>query len=658
MEFEVKARDGLARIGELKTAHGVLSTPALLPVVNPNLREVPPSELRDTFGFKALITNAYIIRRSPELRQRALKEGLHALLGFDGPIMTDSGTFQQHIYGEVSATNEEILRFQFDIGTDIATPLDLFTEPDESEAKARADWAETFKRYGEAFKLEAARRPTLACAVQGGSHIKVRAEAAQALGSLPPCVHPIGGIVPIMEGERYPLLADVIATSKAGLPPSRPVHLFGAGHPLVIPMAVMLGCDLFDSSSYAKYAKDGRMLYPDGTRSLADLVEHPCSCPVCSRHSPNELRAMEEKERTGQLARHNLYVLSGEIRGARQAVREESIAELAESRARANPRLFEALRRLAQYGDLLEGAEPVSRARAVRYFDSTSAVRPIVERTRQRVLDRLPAAQGAFAVLLRPKGTPYARRLPHGLAKARLKAHIPLVFETIWGPVPEELDEAWPFSQTVAPEVWDGESASRVACAVESYARTHEGLQLIRYADAALPLIAERFTGAPRSEAQEGAARVEATLRYEFGEAAAKMLEGRAVEVTRSRRTRKIRTVMVEGEHALSMRAYDGLLTLTFVGGARLKATLPAPARRVQVEDDTAPFNAQGRSVFSKFVAAADPSLRPGDEVLVVDSRDHLAAVGRLLLSPPEIKSFKFGVAVQVREGAKSPAPA
>jgi 7-cyano-7-deazaguanine tRNA-ribosyltransferase len=455
-----------------------------------------------------------------------------------------------------------------------------------------------------------------------------------------------------MEGSRYPLLTDVIATAKGALNPSRPVHLFGAGHPLVIPMAVLLGCDLFDSSSYAKYAKDGRMLYPDGTRSLADLVENPCPCPVCSRHTPAEMRSLEGGERYRALLRHNLHVLAGEMRRVRQAIREESVWELAEERARTNPHVFEAFRRIALHADLLEEAEPVSRMRAVRYFDATSAIRPLVERTRQRVVDRAPMHAGQ-AVLVRPRGTPYTKRVPAGLAQARKEAAVHVVFETVWGPVPEHLDECFPFSQTVAPDALDAESASRISRATEAFARAHPGSKLLRYEDARLPEIRATFAGPPASAAAEDRARVEAILCYQFGREAAGAVRDRELVVERSPRTGKIRRVLVEGTHAFSMRAHDGLFSLTFAGGRILERALPPPRHRVAVDPETAPFNAEGRSVFSKFVRSMDPALRPGEEVLVTDGAN-LVAVGQVLLTAREAQAFHHGVAVHVREGSKS----
>src|SRR5665811_615727 len=89
--FEITHKDVFGRIGKLDTPHGPIETPALLPVVNPNAALVAPEEMRQ-FGATALITNAYIIYRNPRLKEAALSRGIHQLLGFDGPIMTDSGS--------------------------------------------------------------------------------------------------------------------------------------------------------------------------------------------------------------------------------------------------------------------------------------------------------------------------------------------------------------------------------------------------------------------------------------------------------------------------------------------------------------------------------------------------------------------------------------
>jgi len=151
--FEIRQRDGLARIGRLTTPHGALETPTLLPVVNPRKLTLKPAEIRDC-GATGLITNSYIISRHDELRERALADGVHALLGWDGPLMTDSGTFQSHVYGDIEVEPQAIVEFQRDIGSDIGTVLDVFTEPEFDADRAEAELAETQTRIAAAVPLK------------------------------------------------------------------------------------------------------------------------------------------------------------------------------------------------------------------------------------------------------------------------------------------------------------------------------------------------------------------------------------------------------------------------------------------------------------------------------------------------------------------------
>ena len=234
-----------------------------MPVINPNIQLIPPREMRN-FGAEILITNSYIIYRKEELKNVALEKGLHGLLGFDGPIMTDSGSFQLSVYGSVEVTNEEILGFQQKIGSDIIVPLDIPTPPDVHYRRAEEELSVTAER------LEAARKfiqgeQLLAGPVQGSTYPELREKAASHLKDLNFEVYPLGAVVPLMETYRYAELVDVIAASKKGLSPASPVHLFGAGHPMMFALAVALGCDLFDSAAYALYAKDGRYITVNGT---------------------------------------------------------------------------------------------------------------------------------------------------------------------------------------------------------------------------------------------------------------------------------------------------------------------------------------------------------------------------------------------------------
>ncbi|NLM02846.1 MAG: tRNA-guanine transglycosylase, partial [Methanothermobacter wolfeii] len=94
--FEIRSKDNLGRTGVLKTEHGEVRTPALMPVIHPGKQTIDVKR----FGAEIVITNAYIIYRNPELRDEALRRGVHGLINFDGPVMTDSGSFQLSEYGD------------------------------------------------------------------------------------------------------------------------------------------------------------------------------------------------------------------------------------------------------------------------------------------------------------------------------------------------------------------------------------------------------------------------------------------------------------------------------------------------------------------------------------------------------------------------------
>ncbi|MFZ1315856.1 tRNA-guanine transglycosylase, partial [Methanothrix sp.] len=136
--FEILHKDLAGRIGRLSTPHGNVETPLLMPVVNPHLPLIPPEELA-LMGAGMIITNSYIINQDQELRIKAIERGLHDLLGFSGPIMTDSGAFQLSVYGDIDVLPLEILDFQFAIKSDISVPLDIPTPPDVSRERAELE---------------------------------------------------------------------------------------------------------------------------------------------------------------------------------------------------------------------------------------------------------------------------------------------------------------------------------------------------------------------------------------------------------------------------------------------------------------------------------------------------------------------------------------
>jgi len=645
MTFELKERDASGRICKFTTKHGTVTTPTLLPVINPNKMLISPQEMKQRFGTEIIITNSYIIHKEERLRLQALDQGVHRLVDFDGPIMTDSGTFQSYIYGDVMIDPLEIVRFQRDIGSDIGTILDVFGTPQQTKTEAQRGVAETVKRAKASIPEK--NDMLLACTIQGSVYPSLREQCARKLSTLDADFFPIGGVVPLMENQRYADLVRCILASKRGLDPSKPVHLFGAGHPLVFPLAVALGCDFFDSSAYAKYAADGRLIFPWGTEKLEELSELPCCCPVCSRFTASELKTLETKERTLQLALHNLYVSYAEIKKIRAAINGGWLWELVEQQATANPMMLDALRVLQTPKNLawLEQQEPTSKKTALFYTGPHTIHRPTLYRYHTRLFHRYQFVYKTTVVLPESR-KPYSTWYSAEMQSLLRKMNVHFIVRSHLGPVPIELDEMYPLAQSVFPEKLGQETESYVKDLTEKFLR---GRKTVEFKDAKKKLSAKISQG---EIVDLDKRRISAVVEMQFGKGAAKALFSGNVTILKSKKTGKIRTVMCDGEHILSMRAEDGLFTLKRAGGSRLLRRFKCPRLRVMILDDAVPFVREGKSVFPQFVKDCDPALRPYDECLIVDKKDALIAIGRVLLNRTEMQTFRHGVAVKTREAA------
>ncbi|MDR9430945.1 MAG: tRNA guanosine(15) transglycosylase TgtA [Natronomonas sp.] len=383
--FEIRDADGAGRIGELTVPRAgvTVETPALLPVINPHLRTVEPATLESAFGAEILITNGYILYKSKEFRERALSEGLDELYDFSGAIMTDSGSFQLSEYGEITVRNAEILEFQRDIGSHIGTPIDIPTPPGVSHERAESELETTKARLDAAESVDVGEMLVNA-PIQGSTYPDLRESAASHAYGTSLDVFPVGAVVPLMNGYRYAEMVDVVRAAKRGLGADAPVHLFGAGHPMMFALAVAAGCDLFDSAAYALYARDGRYLTVAGTDHLDDLDYFPCSCPVCADRTPETLRSLPAARREELLARHNLHVSYRELRTVKQAVREGNLFELLERRARNHPAMVDGYRALLDDSAALERVDPVSKG-SFFYLSTDSARRPEVRRHHDRL---------------------------------------------------------------------------------------------------------------------------------------------------------------------------------------------------------------------------------------------------------------------------------
>ena len=656
--FEIKAKDNMGRVGVLKTKHGDVKTPALMPVIHPRKQAIDVAK----YGADIVITNAYLIYKDEELKQKAIDEGLHKLINFDGPIMTDSGSFQLSVYGDVEITNKEVIEFQELIKTDIGTSLDIPTAPFVEREKAENDLKITLERAKEAvdYKKEQDMEMLLNSVVQGSTFLDLRCECARELSKLDADLYPIGAVVPLMESYHYKDLVDVVMNSMVELSDTTPRHLMGAGHPMIFALCVAMGCDLFDSAAYILYAEDDRLLSTRGTFKLENLQEMPCSCEVCSKYTPDDLRAMPKEQRCDLIAKHNLYVSFAELRLIRQAIYEGSLMELVEERCRAHPALLEAVRQLGNYSKDLEKYDPRSKKSAFFYTGSESLKRSEVIRHMQK-LREMPKKKNL--VILPPNRKPYSKFISGKLGEFYIQNENNefdlddaefMVLDVPFGLIPLEIDEVYPLSQNDSPKTKDEDSINFLREVISEFSDLYDNViihsRVIKdlELDSYLPYECDEV----RYE-KDDVKKVKAIADYQFGIGAGEALFKGNINIEKSKKTGKIRHIYDGKTLIVNMRASDSYLILSKEGAKRLHNKMPYPQNRVVVNKDSEPFALDGKSVFCKFVTECDENIRAKDEVLIVNEDDKLLAYGKALLGSREIEQFITGQAIKTRKGMK-----
>lgn len=657
--FEIKAKDNMGRVGVLKTKHGDVKTPALMPVIHPRKQTIDVGK----YGADIVITNAYLIYKDEDLKKEAVEKGLHELIHFDGPIMTDSGSFQLSVYGDVEITNKEVIEFQELIKTDIGTSLDIPTAPFVDREKAESDLKITLERAREAveYKKSQDMEMLLNSVVQGSTFLDLRRECARELSKLDADLYPIGAVVPLMESYHYKDLVDVVMNSMKELPDSTARHLMGAGHPMIFALCVAMGCDLFDSAAYILYAEDDRLLSTRGTYKLENLQEMPCSCEVCSKYTPDDLRAMPKDKRRDLIAQHNLHVSFAELRLIRQAIYEGSLMELVEERCRAHPALLEAVRQLGNYSQDLEKYDPRSKKSAFFYTGPESLCRSEVVRHMQK-LREMPKKRDL--VILPPTRKPYSKFISGKLGEFYIygaEQEIDLentdfmVLDVPFGLIPLEIDEVYPLSQNDAPKTRDVDSIEFVEDFISEFVEYYDQVlihsRIIK--DLEIGLYNKCIDSDEIRYKKDDVQKVKAIADYQFGFGAGDALFDGNIKIEKSKKTGKIRHIYDGKVLIVNMRASDSYLVLSKEGAKRLHNAMPYPKNRVVVNKDSEPFALDGKSVFCKFVVDCDDNIRAKDEVLIVNEQDKLLAYGKSLLGACEIKEFKTGQAIKTRKGFK-----
>ena len=302
--FEIKKSDLAGRIGILHSNHGKIETPAFVPVIHPVKQAISPKKIRK-MGFDLVITNAYITMKRHG--QNATKRGIHDIIDYDGAVMTDSGGYQVLEYGEVDVVPADMAEFEKKIMTDFAIPLDKPTGYGLNKKKAKSFVDQTLKDAKKTLANKIDNGQIWIGPIQGGEHQELVKKCTKNLVNYGFPMLALGSPVEFMESYEYKLLAEMIIMAKKQMPDAVPLHLFGAGHPLTIPLAVALGCDTFDSASYILYAKHDRYIEEDKTIHLQDIRYFSCTCEVCTKFNPKEILSLEPEDKVNQIALHNLF---------------------------------------------------------------------------------------------------------------------------------------------------------------------------------------------------------------------------------------------------------------------------------------------------------------------------------------------------------------
>jgi len=455
--FEVRESDLMGRTGVLKAGGKTLQTPCLFPVIHPVNQAVTTRELK-SMGFGGLMTNSYII--GSRRRQEALTKGIHAMLDFDGVFMTDSGGYQVLEYGDLATDYRQVASFQAAIGSELAVTLDKPTGFSESESYARstmrlslANAVATMKEFGK-------EKTTWIGPVQGGLFTRLLEKSAGSLVEAGFEFLALGSPVQVMENYRFADLVKMIIATRRAVPYSVPLHLFGAGHPLTMALAVALGCDTFDSASYILFARENRYMTERGVTRLETMKFLPCSCRVCESTSVKDLLEADRGERTRSLAIHNLLVLKKEMESCKEAIAEGRLWDLVREKASCHPSLAEALAEFAGAGALLREGTPAIKDRGLFVRDAYDRRRPELAEAGERLRAAMTRRPGTAVLISGADALPFemlrlTARLPKGADVYKLHPTL--------GPYPVELDFVYPFTQTVcSPGAYQSEAKEAV----------------------------------------------------------------------------------------------------------------------------------------------------------------------------------------------------
>jgi queuine tRNA-ribosyltransferase len=346
--FEVTAVDGAARAGVLRTAHGDVPTPVFMPVgTKATVKTVDPDELR-SLGAGMILGNTYHLSFRPGADVIAELGGLHRFMGWDGPILTDSGGYQvfslrdtitavddegvtfRSVYDGSPArfTPEHVAAVQAKLGSDVAMCLDVC--PPAGVPTGELERAVELTTAWAARQREAPRAPgqLVFGITQGAAHRELRARSAEELIALGFDGYALGGL---SVGEPRDQTVGAVEWAAPLLPADRPRYFMGIGDPLGVLDVIARGVDMFDCVLPTRLGRTGTALTRTGRLNLRNAgfardprpLDERCGCPACSRFSRAYLRHLvNQQEVLGLrlLSLHNLRYLVDLTSGAREAI--------------------------------------------------------------------------------------------------------------------------------------------------------------------------------------------------------------------------------------------------------------------------------------------------------------------------------------------------
>jgi queuine tRNA-ribosyltransferase len=361
-EFSLDATSGAARAGRLDLPHGTVETPCFMPVgTQGTVRALSPADLRAA-GAHIVLANTYHLHVRPGEDVVAALGGLHRFMGWDRPLLTDSGGFQvfslagsrtveedgveftSHVDGaRRRLTPERATEIQWTLGADVAMAFDHVVPGGADESTARdamertARWLERCRRrHGELVDVNvAAPARTLWPIIQGGTHPHLRRESLQRTLDLGPWTGvAVGGL---SVGETKPVMYEMLARLEPGLPAGVPRYLMGVGFPEDLVAAVERGVDLFDCVAPTRNGRNGSAYTPDGPLNIRNArfrtddgpLDPGCDCETCVTFSRGYLRhlfAAEELLGLRLLSLHNVRFLIRTVDAMRAAIRAGAFA--------------------------------------------------------------------------------------------------------------------------------------------------------------------------------------------------------------------------------------------------------------------------------------------------------------------------------------------